>query len=149
MGCCMARKLVKPIDAEGRDRIKAILDYHFGQNTDRNDMQDVQMPWMQEPTHKSDNEAQQLFERDLEEVSMGRRPLWALDHEGRLASLILYGSLATMMYRDTPKQYEFDGKARLIVEAILREGQYHNYKRYEKLTILNVINSSENLQLVI
>ena len=47
------------------------------------------------------------------------------------------------MYRRTEKAFSFDGKSLTLAKQIIREGQYHNYKKWEKVHIMLCFEHSE------
>ena len=147
MGCCMVRKKMIELDPAERSRVTAILNHWFTKNFDReSDAPDIIMQKWQKEDPKEDEFIKSEFEDDLEALSFGQRPGWERDHEGRIATVIVFDQYARCMYRGTDKASSYNTKAVLIVKSILREGQMHNYRRQERYFFQQALQNSNVLE---
>ena len=69
-----------------------------------------------------DNEIRQNFEAAHKEALAGRLDRWQETAEGALALVILLDQLPRNMYRDTPKAFAADPKARAVTKAAVARG---------------------------
>ena len=94
-----------------------------------------------------DNEVKKLFENDLKEYAeTDKNSAWDFDHEGILAAIILCSSMPRMMYRGKAKAYDYDEKAITLAKQVVKEGQFDNYKKQEKCSIIIAIANSESIE---
>jgi uncharacterized protein (DUF924 family) len=63
---------------------------------------------------KTDAELRERFEADVVAAAAGQRDDWAETPQGALALLICLDQLSRNIYRDTPRSFEQDGRARYV-----------------------------------
>lgn len=100
-------------------KIQAILNYWFGENTDRNApaSRDSFKKWFMS-TPEIDNEIRERFLDDLNKLASGGYEEWKQDKEGRLAAVILTDQFTRNMFRRKKEAFEYDHIALDIVKKI-------------------------------
>jgi len=100
-------------------KIQAILNYWFGENTDRNApaSRDSFKKWFMS-TPEIDNEIKERFLDDLNKLASGGYEEWKQDKEGRLAAVILTDQFTRNMFRRKKEAFEYDHIALDIVKKI-------------------------------
>ncbi|TNE38761.1 MAG: DUF924 domain-containing protein [Alphaproteobacteria bacterium] len=71
-----------------------------------------------------DAEIREKFLADFEQAVEGRFLSWTDRAKGSLALILLFDQFTRNMFRDDPRAFSADGKAREIARHMLRSGQY-------------------------
>ena len=99
----------------------SVIDYWFGDGENDAEVASNQAAlwWKKDPD--VDAEIRQNFESLVNSAGQGRLDEWGERPEGRLALILLTDQFPRNIYRDTPRAFEFDGKARdLCIEGLER-----------------------------
>lgn len=75
---------------------------------------------------KFDRSIRLRFQTDLHAAAAGRLVRWEEDPAGILALILLFDQFARNMYRDTPRAYMFDARARDCADKALMRGFTNN-----------------------
>ena len=148
MGCSMCRT-PKPITPEQRSRINAIIDYWYPKNWDRMTSTNDDLFWgkwflLKDPT-ALDKEITENFLADYDNYMAGEFTGWALDRDGRLATILLLDQFTRNMFRKSPRAFEGDPKSLSLSRKILAdEKMFDQYTIYEKAFILLPLEHSED-----
>ncbi|MBO6825943.1 MAG: DUF924 domain-containing protein [Sneathiella sp.] len=125
-------------------QIRDILDFWF-LPTSHPDHGEDRKEWWQK-NDDFDNEIKINFLKTFEAAENGELLHWCDTAEGSLALVILLDQFPRNMFRDTPRAFASDGKAREIARHIQKSGYFESYGAKHKCFAALPFEHSENLK---
>jgi uncharacterized protein (DUF924 family) len=124
----------------------SILVYWFGTSADDADVvrEKSSLWWKKDP--ETDAEIRRRFEQTVEAETRGALESWSGSPRGQLARTLLCDQFPRNMYRDTPRAFAGDGRARQIARALLDLGTDRKLRRIERVFVYLPFEHSENAQ---
>jgi len=101
-------------------REEEIIEYWFGDLDDPENKGDFDKWFGKDPT--VDDEIRQRFSDDLERAGKGEYDSWMASPRSCLALIVLTDQFPRNMFRDSPKAFSFDEKAKEAAEAAVERG---------------------------
>lgn len=129
-----------------QERIKAILDYWFGDLTQA----DLPNPertaiWFSGGENTVDAEIRALFSEDLNAAITGKYDDWVATSHGRLCLILLFDQFTRNLYRGTEKAYMYDVKALDLCLTGIEVGHDHNLTLIERVFFYMPLEHAEDL----
>ncbi len=100
--------------------------------------------WYQGGPHL-DREIAERFGPTVDDALAGRLDDWAADSEGRIALIILLDQFPRSIYRDTPKAYAGDARARALAREVLEAGRHRNLPLEHRQFLIMPLMHAEDL----
>lgn len=112
------------------DRIQEILDFWFLPENDENYGKQREVWFKKNPDF--DAEISGKFLGDFEKAEAGELLHWTESARGSLALILLFDQFTRNMFRDSPRAFAADGKAREIARHMLSRGFYDELNAVQK-----------------
>ncbi|WP_288903316.1 DUF924 family protein [uncultured Sneathiella sp.] len=126
------------------DRIQEILDFWFLPENHANYGKPRKV-WFQKDAD-FDAEIRSRFLDDFENAEAGRYLDWAESARGSLALIILFDQFTRNMFRESPRAFAADGKAREIARHMLSRGFYDELNTTQKQFAALPFEHSEDME---
>ncbi|MFB9355864.1 DUF924 family protein [Sneathiella chinensis] len=124
-------------------KISEILDFWFLPE-DHPDHGENRPEWFQK-NEAFDQEIRDRFLDDFEKAVNGDYLSWATSMNGCLALILLFDQFSRNMFRDSPKAFSADAKAREIARHMIREGYSQGLPAFKRNFAILPFEHSEDL----
>ena len=93
-----------------------------------------------------DQQLKDLFTEDFTKLEKGEYEKWKDDHDGRLATVIMYDQFSRVMFRKDKKAFSFDDKALAISKQMIANNyaELKKYHYFEMMFLCLPLEHSEN-----
>lgn len=124
-----------------------VLEFWFGNAGDDTAIAQAQQKLWWSKNESVDADMRKRFAEPVESAAGGRFNHWAQDAHGRLALILLFDQFPRNMYRDTPRAFAYDSRARELALAGITTGTDRTLRAIERVFFYLPLEHSESAEL--